>query len=131
MAKYPAEQFGNAARAFFSAHGLTDAADTDGTKAKAKALATKLGDKNPATPELLRVVKLRDSIARRFVRISVQALAKPVKAPKGSKTAAKAPAKSKAKATAKAAPKANGSAKPKNGNGNGRKAEPEAAPVQG
>lgn len=110
MAKYPAEQFGNAARAFATAHGLTDAADTSGTKEKAKALAAKLGDKNPATPELLRVVKLRDSIARRFVRISVAALVGPKKALKGAKPKAKATAKPKAKAPAKAS--GNGKAAP-------------------
>lgn len=131
MAKYPAEQFGHAARAFATAHGLTDSADTAGTKAKAKALASKLGDKNPASAELLRVAKLRDSIARRFVRISVGALVGPkTKAPKGAK--AKAPAKSKATAKAKASdkPKTNGNGKKANGNGKTEPKAPEAAPVE-
>lgn len=104
MARYPAEDFVDAAKAYFKEFGLSptpDEAETNAaaTKANANQLAEKLGEKHPAYTGLRRVGKLRDSIARRFIRKSVFPLAP---------TPRKTSEKPKAVATAKVATKAAG-----------------------
>lgn len=76
MAKYQAERFALAAAAFVDAHPAPDATvDTiTGTREACAALAAKVGKDAPEWAGLDAVARLRDSIARRFLRISVAPL---------------------------------------------------------
>lgn len=80
MAKYDRERFEEAAKAYFKEHGLDPTpADAEAqaavTKARAGKLAIKLGEKHEAHAGLVAVSTLRESIARRFIRLSVFPLA--------------------------------------------------------
>lgn len=80
MAKYPAEQFEEAAKVYFEKYGLVPTPEAAleqvvDTKANAAALATELGADHVAHKGLTRVATLRDSIAKRFIRLSVAPLA--------------------------------------------------------
>lgn len=107
MAKYDRERFEEAAKAYFKEHGLDPTpADAEAqaavTKARAGKLAIKLGEKHEAHAGLVAVSTLRESIARRFIRLSVFPLA-PV------------PKKTSEKPKAAPATKAAGSPKTKGG----------------
>jgi hypothetical protein len=102
MARYQTDRFEDAAKAYFKEFGLVPtAADAEekavDTKSNAAALAKKLPEGHAAIAGLNAVATLRDSIARRFIRLSVAPLA-----PAPKKTAQKAEAKPAA------APKAKG-----------------------
>lgn len=92
MAKYETERYALAAQAFVKAHRKADPAvqgTEDATKASARALADTLGEKHPAYAGLDAVARLRPSIARRFIRLSVAPLqAAPVRLPRKAKVAA-------------------------------------------
>lgn len=80
MAKYERERFAEAAKAYFKEFGLVPLPNeaeekASVTKTNANTLREKLGEKHPAYAGLTAVGALRDSIARRFIRLSVQPLA--------------------------------------------------------
>jgi hypothetical protein len=99
MARYQTDRFEEAAKAYFEAYGEVptrkEAAEQSGkVREMAGRLAKKLGEKHPAYAGLHSVSTLRLSIARRFITISVAALA-----PAPRKTSEPAAAKGSAKAT--------------------------------
>lgn len=82
MAAYQKERFAEAATAYFEKFGLVpapaDAAEkASDTQANAASLAKALGEGHPAHKGLVSVSTLRESIARRFIRLSVAPLAAP------------------------------------------------------
>lgn len=76
MATYQRDRFAEAATAYEAEYGIAPtanmaAAEAATTKANAAALADKLGEAHEAYTGLRAVATLRESIARRFIRLSV------------------------------------------------------------
>lgn len=108
MARYDTARFEEAATVYFATFGVVPSSadaleQVETTKANAATLAAELGEAHPAHAGLTSVATLRDSIAKRFIRMSVAPLAP---APTvASKAAAAREAKAAAKAAAPEPPK--------------------------
>lgn len=114
MATYDKARYADAAAAYFAKFGLvpnpSEAAEkVSDTQANAASLAKELGEAHPAWKGLDAVARLRESIGRRFIRLSVAPLVAP-ETPK--QRAARVKAEKAAAAEATAAPATEGEPTP-------------------